>query len=227
MERYKVIDTKMPREFLLLQGTGCRWRKCGFCDYHTDTSDNPFIINKKVLDKVTGVHGVLDIINSGSFIELDPHTVAYIKKVVSDKQIHTVWFESHYMYRHHLKDFAAQFEPAVVKFRCGVETFDPELRNRWNKGIPDDVDANKLARYFKGVCLLCCTRGESRQRIVSDIETARQHFEYFSVNLFCNNGTAVKRDDRLVEWFIREVYPTLKNEPGVEVLINNTDLGVG
>lgn len=227
MERYQVIDTKMPREFLLLQGTGCRWHKCGFCDYHTDTSDSPFMVNKPVLDKVEGIYGVLDIINSGSAVELDPQTVSYIRKVVQDKQIHTLWFESHYMYRHHLKSFANQFAPAVVKFRCGVETFDPVLRKQWNKGIPDDVDAEELSKHFRGVCLLCCTRGESKQRIVSDIETARRYFEYFSVNLFCNNTTDVKRDEDLVKWFIQEVYPTLKNEPGVEVLINNTDLGVG
>lgn len=227
MERYQVIDANMPREFILLQGSGCRWRKCTFCDYHTDTSENPFTINKSVLDKVTGVHGVLDIINSGSFVELDPQTVAYIKKVVQDKKIHTLWFESHYMYRHHLKDFAAQFEPAVIKFRCGVESFDPALRNLWNKGIPNEVDAQEVAKYFNGVCLLCCTCGETKERIVSDLKTARQYFEYFSVNLFCNNSTSIKRDENLVKWFIDEVYPTLKNEPGIEVLINNTDLGVG
>ena len=35
MERYSLIHTKLPREFVLLQGTGCRWGKCTFCDYHT------------------------------------------------------------------------------------------------------------------------------------------------------------------------------------------------
>ena len=28
MDRYSLIYTKMPREFVLLQGTGCRWGKC-------------------------------------------------------------------------------------------------------------------------------------------------------------------------------------------------------
>jgi hypothetical protein len=52
-------------------------------------------------------------------------------------------------------------------------------------------------------------------------------WNYFSINLFCNNGTAVKRDDELAAWFEREVYPELVGVPGVEVLLNNRDLGVG
>ena len=72
MNRYSVIRGNFPREFLLLQGTGCRWGKCTFCDYHGDTSDTPFSVNRKVLEQVTGKYGVLDIINSGSAMELDP-----------------------------------------------------------------------------------------------------------------------------------------------------------
>lgn len=115
----------------------------------------------------------------------------------------------------------------TIKFRCGIETFDPELRKRWNKGVPESVTAEEVARYFQGVCLLCCTEGETRERIVRDIELARKHFEYFSVNVFCNNTTKIKRDPELVEWFVREVYPTIKDDPRIEVLIDNTDLGVG
>lgn len=115
----------------------------------------------------------------------------------------------------------------TIKFRCGIETFDPELRKRWNKGVPESVTAEEVARYFQGVCLLCCTEGETRERIVRDIELAREHFEYFSVNVFCDNTTKIKRDSELVEWFVREVYPTIKDDPRIEVLIDNTDLGVG
>ena len=75
MERYSVINEKFPREFVLLQGTGCRWGKCTFCDYHSDTSEDPFLVNRPVLEQVTGCHGVLDVINSGSCLELDRQTV--------------------------------------------------------------------------------------------------------------------------------------------------------
>ena len=227
MERYALIHTKMPREFVLLQGTGCRWRKCTFCDYHQDVSENPFTVNESVLRQVTGHYGVLDVINSGSALELDDDTIALINQVVKEKQIHTLWFEAHYMYRKKLVDFASRFAPTKVKFRCGVETFDPTLREEWKKGIPASVTPEYVAKYFQGVCLLCCTQGESKERILNDIRIAREHFEYFSVNVFCNNSTPMKQDSELAGWFACEVYPQIKDADGIEVLMENTDLGVG
>ena len=243
MNRYSKITEKFPREFVLLQGTGCKWRQCTFCDYHTDVSDDPFEVNRQVLEQVTGEYGVLDVINSGSALELDDQTIALIQRIVQEKKIHTLWFEAHWMYRHRLEEFRLRILslfptpcsllPApysllpTIKFRCGVETFDPKLRKRWNKGVPESVTAEEVARYFQGVCLLCCTEGETRERIVRDIELARKHFEYFSVNVFCNNTTKIKRDQALVDWFVSEVYSTIKDDPRIEVLIDNTDLGVG
>ena len=227
MQRYSLITEKFPREFLLLQGTGCRWAKCTFCDYHSDRSDSPFETNRKVLEQVTGEYGVIDIINSGSAMELDGETLRMIKDVVMSKGIKTIWFEAHYMYRHRLEEFAKQFAPAIVKFRCGIESFNATLRSNWAKGIPANVTASDVARFFKGVCLLCCTAGDSRERIIEDIATAKKHFEYFSVNLFCNNSTTVKRDEELASWFVKELYPVLKDDSQVEVLVENIDLGVG
>lgn len=227
MDRYSLISTKMQREFVLLQGTGCRWHRCTFCNYHEDVGPSPYEVNKDVLSKVTGKYGVLDVINSGSAMELDADTVELIKEVVREKGIHTLWFEAHFMYRNRLSSFAAQFAPAAVKFRCGIESFDPQQRRRWNKGVPEWVTPADVAAHFKGVCPLCCTTDDTPERILADIRTAGKYFEYFSVNVFCDNGTPVKRNDELVEWFRREVYPVIKDEPAIEILIENTDLGVG
>ena len=90
-----------------------------------------------------------------------------------------------------------------------------------------EVAAEDVAKYFQGVCLLCCTEGDSKERILSDIAMAEKYFEYASVNVFCENTTNVKRDDALVDWFVEEVYPKLKQSKKIEILINNTDLGVG
>ena len=227
MERYAIIHTILPREFVLLQGTGCRWKKCTFCDYHADVSDNPFAVNKEVLAQVQGVYGVLDVINSGSAMELDEQTIAMIKEVVQEKQIHTLWFEAHYMYRNQLAKFAEQFDGVEVKFRCGVESFDGSLRQQWNKGIAASVTAQDVAKHFQGVCLLCCMQGDSKERILKDIALAEQYFEYASVNVFCENSTSIKRDNALAKWFVEEVYPNLKDSSKIEVLVENTDLGVG
>lgn len=227
MERYADIATKLKREFVLLQGSGCKWARCAFCDYHTDVSDDSLRVNQEVLSRVTGKYGVLDVINSGSGIELDDDTLALIKRVVEEKKIHTLWFEMHYMYRNRLEEFAKFFAPARVKFRCGIESFDGARREQWNKGVAADVTAADVAKHFDGVCLLVCTVGDTKERIVTDIELAKKHFEYFSVNLFCNNATEVRRDEHLAEWFVKEIYPTIKNDDRIEVLIGNTDLGVG
>jgi hypothetical protein len=192
-----------------------------------DVSANPLVENSKVLGSVTGVYGVLDIINSGSAMELDKQTIEEIKRVVKEKQIHTLWFEAHYMYRNQLARFAEQFEDVEVKYRCGIESFDSALREQWKKGVAADVTAEDVAKYFQGICLLCCTEGDSKERILRDIALAEQWFEYASVNVFCENTTRVKRDEALVKWFVDELYPQLKQSKKIEILIDNTDLGVG
>lgn len=227
MERYALIHGVLPREFVLLQGTGCRWKRCTFCDYHGDVSDNPFAVNNEVLTRVQGVYGVLDVINSGSAMELDAQTIEMIKEVVKERNIHTLWFEAHYMYKNQLARFAEQFDGVEVKFRCGVESFDGNLREQWQKGIAAYVTVEDLAKCFQGVCLLCCSEGDSKERILRDIALAEQYFEYASVNVFCENMTAVKRDDELAKWFVEEVFPNLRESKKIEILINNTDLGVG
>ena len=88
MNRYSVIsEGGFPREFLLLQGTGCRWRQCSFCDYHSDAGPDPFSVNKPVLEQVTGEYGTLDIINSGSAAELDDRTLDEIRRVAEARDI--------------------------------------------------------------------------------------------------------------------------------------------
>lgn len=227
MERYSLIHSVLPREFVLLQGQGCRWKRCIFCDYHTDVSQEPFLVNREVLGCVKGVYGVLDVINSGSAMELDEETIAEIQRVVKEKNIHTLWFEAHYMYRNQLVKFAEQFEGVEVKFRCGIESFDGVLREQWKKGVNPTVTAEDVAKYFQGVCLLCCTEGDRKERILRDIALAERYFDYASVNVFCENTTQVKRDDALAKWFVEKVYPELKRSKKIEILIDNTDLGVG
>lgn len=83
-------------------------------------------------------------------------------------------------------------------------------------------------RKFSYICLLCCTgeEGDTPERLVRDVELAREHFEYCSINLFCDNTTPLHRDEAMAAWFIREIYPDLKSDPKFEILLGNTDLGV-
>lgn len=227
LERYSLISTHMKRELLLLQGKGCAWGKCTFCDYFTDISGDPFTVNKPVIDRITGVYGVADVINSGSVFELDGKTMAYLREKLREKGVSTLWCESHWMYRSRLDEIRSFFDGITVKFRVGAETFDPAMRKAWKKGIAESVTAEEIGRYFDGACLLVCVEGQTREEILRDIELAKANFEYFNVNVFVENSTGHKTDRELARWFAAEVAPELERYGNVEVLLNNTDLGVG
>lgn len=81
LTRYSEITEKNRREIVLLRGAGCKWRRCTFCDYHLDFSpdeDSNFALNQTVLGQVTGKYGKLEVINSGSFVDLDNRTMKQI-----------------------------------------------------------------------------------------------------------------------------------------------------
>lgn len=89
MERYSKILEKRRREIVLLRGSGCVYKKCTFCDYHADrcsNEDENFALNSKVLNKVTGEFGDLEVINSGSVFELDGKTMELIKSICQKKE---------------------------------------------------------------------------------------------------------------------------------------------
>ena len=224
--RYSEIQKGMKREFLLLQGTGCRWRKCSFCDYYLDKSENPFAVNEPILRMVTGKYGVLDIINSGSAMEFDGKTISLIREITEEKNISDLWFEAHWMYRKKLSDFSRNF-PCRVHYRIGIESFNPELREKWHKGIGADVTPEMVREYFDGVCLLVGMDGQTEEDIISSVEIAESLFDYYSVNLFCPNSSIEKRNDNLARIFIEKLYPKIAKSRKAEILIDNTDLGVG
>ena len=226
LERYSRITHGLKREFILLQGTGCRWKKCAFCDYYTDTSPDPYSINAPVLDRVTGEYGTLDVINSGSAQEFDMKTVERIKEVVQDRNIHDLWFESHWIWRNELGSFASGF-PCRVHYRLGIESFNPELRIAWKKGIGRDVTPEMVRELYDGVCLLAGIKGQTEKDIIESVEIAERLFDYYSVNLFCPNSTSTEKDEELSRIFIEKLAPEIRKSRKAEVLIENTDLGVG
>lgn len=226
--RYSKIKEKYPREYILLQGKGCFWKKCKFCDYFEDISKNSFELNSSIINKITGEFGVLDVINSGSAMEIDNETLDLLINKVKEKNIKEIWFEAHWLYKDKLKDFAKKFKGVSVKFRTGVETFNADIREDfWNKGIPKHIDAQEIAKYFQSVNLLVGIKGQTFEDISKDIEISEKYFERYIVNVFTKNSTSVQSDDDLIKRFMQEIYPNIKDNPKVEILINNTDLGVG
>lgn len=227
LTRYSEITKKMPREAILIQGTGCTWKKCTFCDYYLDVSDNPFEVNLPAIESITGKFGVLDVSNSGSATEIDSQTLNELIKKVNEKNIHTIWFESRWNYRHQFDNFRKNFPNSTVKFRIGVETFNSALRKKWCKGIPEAVSPQDIAEFYNGVSLMVGLEGQTTYDICRDIEIADKFFEYFSLNVFTENTTSQAPNRSLIDAFTSRIYPIVNENPKADILLNNTDWGIG
>lgn len=232
MIRYSVIADKNPREIVLLRGRGCRFRQCAFCDYHLDASADEaanFALNRTVLARVTGIYGRLEVINSGSFCELDAQTMDEIERVCRARGITQIHFECHYLYRAAIPALRARFAAAgiTVKVKQGVETFDRAFREGvLHKGIaPEDPAA--IAEGFDEVCLLFGLSGQTAESMRRDVATGLRYFERVCVNVMTENSTSVRPDEAVIRQFYAEVYPFLREEPRVDVLLHNEDFGVG
>lgn len=230
MDRYSIIEEKNKREIVLLRGRGCIYRKCPFCDYHSDSSPNDeenFAINQEVLSKVTGQYQNLEVINSGSVFELDERTLELIRSVCRDRNIWTIHFESHYLYRDKIPALREQFGEFDLKMKLGLETFDYDFREGvMRKGIAEK-DPAVISQQFQEANFLFGIAGQSLESMRRDIVLGLQYFERICVNMMCENTTKIHPDKQVIEEFIRELYPQYKDNERVDILLNNTDFGVG
>ncbi len=228
MERYSKITNKNQREIVLLKSRPCVWGKCRFCDYIHDNSRNieeMVGLNREVLSCVTGEFGVLEVINSGSCFELPMQTLEDIRRTVEEKHIGRLFFEAHWIYRSRLEEMR-KFFGIPITFKTGAETFDFDFRENYLNKHADFQDAAELSRYFDSPCLMVGIQGQTKEMIQYDVQCLKKYFKLGTINVFTNNTTDVKRDDALVEWFMKE-YAYLQQDPTVEVLYENTDFGVG
>lgn len=228
MDRYNKITNKNNREIVLLRSFPCIWGKCSFCDYIDDNGrdeDELNRLNKEVLDNITGEFGVLEVINSGSCFEIPKETMNYIKKIVDEKKIKLLFFESHWCYRNRLDEIKNFFNVPII-FKIGVETFDYDFRNNFLNKNAKFKDAKEVSEKFQSVCLMVGIKGQTEEMIRKDIEILLENFKYGTINVFVNNTTSIKRDEELVQWFRKE-YRYLDEHPTIEVLYHNTDFGVG
>lgn len=229
MQRYSIVEDKIPREILLLKSFPCLYGKCSFCNYILDNSTSLTEIesaNYDIIEKITGKFGVIEVLNSGSVFELPNSILEAIKAKVDKLKIHTIYFETYYGYRKRLQEIRDYFPNQEIRFRIGIETFDDEFRERvLNKPFPTD-NLEELASQFYACCLLICVTGQSKEQIINDIKIAQENFREITVNVFINNDTKVTRDESLVKWFVNDIYPDIKNTVNMEILIDNKDLGV-
>lgn len=228
MNRYSKIYEKNPREILLLKAFPCIWGKCSFCDYIEDNSRNEqemVAINHEILSQVTGEFGVLEVINSGSCFELPQETLYEIKRIIIEKKIKKLFFESHWLYRNRVEEMR-KFMGITIIYKIGVETFDYDFRETVLKKHANFKNPEEVRQYFDSPCLMVGIKGQTKEMIEKDIEILKTKFELGTINVYMNNSTEVKRDDDLVAWFV-ETYQDLKQDQRIEVLFENTDFGVG
>lgn len=229
--RYSLLNTgHYQREIVLLKGYPCGYGKCRFCNYIEDNSSNDKEIkqiNEFVLSKVTGKYGILEVLNSGSVFEIPSYTLQKIRQIVDSKKIKILIFEIYYGYIKRIPEIQAMFPNQEIRFKMGLETFDNDFRIReYGKNFTlYHQDLIELADSIHSVCLLVCTKGQTQEMLDNDIQKGLEYFPHITVNVFINNGTAVQRDENLVQWFIKK-YQYLQNNPRVEMLIDNKDLGV-
>ena len=233
MERYGIIREKNPREIILLRGNGCKWRRCTFCDYHLDASEDEesnFELNKSVLEKVTGEFGRLEIINSGSFTDLNEKTIEAIRHTTVSKGIASLHIECHWIHRAALHAFSKYFAEAGVEviYKIGIETFNIPFREKiLKKGMGNATPEEIAAAGFKEINLLCGVDGQTSDGIRTDIETGLRYFDRVCVNVMTANTTKIQPSKDVIDAFIREIFPLFKDNNRVDILLENTDFGVG
>lgn len=230
MERYSTIDKKIKREIVLLKARPCRWGKCRFCDYIDDNEKDLGKIdeiNERFLKKVTGKYGVLEVIDSASFFELTDFSKNLIKEIADKKNIKTLFFEAHWMYRNRLDEIRNFYKNQKIIIKTGVESFDNDFRENFlNKGA-SFKDYKDVLKYFDSACIMVGIKGQTREMIDRDIEILENHFKHGTVNVFNNNKSPIKRDDELVEYFLKKYHKRLTENPNIDYLYNITDFGVG
>lgn len=230
MERYSVIREKRKREIVLLRGSGCVYKKCSFCDYYDDFCKDErenFLLNKSVLNRVTGEFGDLEVINSGSVFELDKNTLDYIKEICRRKNIGTLHFESHYLYRDRIPKLRRDFSDFTLKMKLGLETFDFDFRERVLKKGIDETDPKIISRDFEEANFLFGIKGQTKETMERDISLGLEFFRRICINIMCKNTTSIVPDKEVISDFMTLLYPKYKDSERIDILINNTDFGVG
>lgn len=228
MERYSEITNKCKREIVLLKARPCCWSKCTFCDYIDDNSsceEENIKINDAVLNKVTGKYGVLEVIDSASIFELPNKTITRIKDIINEKNIHTLFVESHWLYYKKIQALRSYFGIHVI-VKIGIETFDDYFRNVILNKNATFTSIEELKQYFDSPCLMVGIKGQNKEMISNDMEILAKNFSHGTISIYRNNSTPIKRDETLVKWFIN-TYQDIIKDPRYDFLHDPTDFGIG
>ena len=94
------------------------------------------------------------------------------------------------------------------------------------KGI-SDFSPEIISRHFDEANFLFGISGQTRLSMERDIELGLKFFERICINVMCENSTPVKPDKTVIDTFLKYIYPRIEGNERVDVLLSNTDFGVG
>ncbi|HBI94174.1 MAG TPA: radical SAM protein, partial [Terrisporobacter glycolicus] len=160
-----------------------------------------------------------------SLSKIPKDTLLKIKEIIKEKKIERLFLESHWIYKNKIQQMRDFFEIPIT-FKIGVETFDNDFRNEYLNKNAKFKTVEELKKYFDSPCIMVGIKGQTKEMIDNDMKIVQDHFEHATINVFINNSSKVKRDEKLVVWFSKK-YKFLIDNPKIEILFNNTDFGVG
>lgn len=232
MERYSILTEKNPREIVLLRGSGCKWKRCTFCDYHLDknaSEEENYKLNSKVLANVKGIYGRLEVINSGSFCDLDTKTLNLIIETCKRCKIDILHFESHFIHFKEIANAKKLFSENGINLviKTGVETFDVDYRENVMKKGFGKATPQQISEYADEVCLLFGLEGQTEKSMLNDVETGLKYFKRVCINIMNENSTPIKPDKEVIAVFSQKIAPLYIDNNRVDILMQNTEFGVG
>ena len=133
------------------------------------------------------------------------------------------------MYKDKIKEFKKECKDLKIdlKVKGGIETFDENFReNILNKGF-GRPSLEELKETFDEINLLVGIKGQTFEQVKKDIEIGLENFERICVNLYKEMPDIMQQDEKLKKRFLDELYPIYKENDKMDILIENTDFGVG
>lgn len=115
----------------------------------------------------------------------------------------------------------------VIQVKGGVETFDADFREKvLMKGFGYPT-LEELKETFDVVNLLVGVKGQTLEQIEADIKIDIENFDRVCVNLYNEMDDIMPADEKLKARFMKEIYPLYKDFENMDILVENTDFGVG
>ena len=135
----------------------------------------------------------------------------------------------HWMHRHSIEALRSRFASHGIRVhvKMGVETFDPVFRDDVLKKGMDHISPEEIAAYADDVCLLFGLTGQTLSSMQYDLDTGLRLFDRVCVNIMTPNTTRVKPDTAVIDIFRKNLYDSYIGNPRVDILLQNTDFGVG